>query len=182
MTTKPRRKATPKVPAKPTPIEATQVLAYRGQLGEMGAETNHRDTLDLISNMVPLVLAAAVGEEVAKAARLRAYSIVDELAKRPPRGLKKRAKCALLEGELAAEEKVVAVWLQVEEWHAEPGGAPVPMGDRDWASVEYDRLAKGAASGWSEPDGAWSGDVPAEPVGAGWSGGQDSAGDPGGWS
>ena len=28
MTTKPRRKATPKVPAKPTPIEATQVLAY----------------------------------------------------------------------------------------------------------------------------------------------------------
>ena len=44
MTTKPRRKATPKVPAKPTPIEATQVLAYRGQLGEMGAETNHRDT------------------------------------------------------------------------------------------------------------------------------------------
>ena len=124
MTTKPRRKATPKVPAKPTPIEATQVLAY-----------------------LPLVLAAAVGEEVAKAARLRAYSIVDELAKRPPRGLKKRAKCALLEGELAAEEKVVAVWLQVEEWHAEPGGAPVPMGDRDWASVEYDRLAKGAASG-----------------------------------
>jgi len=97
---------------------------------------------------VPLVLAAAVGEEVAKAARLRAYSIADELAKRPPRGLKKRAKCALLEGELAAEEKVVAVWLQVEEWHAEPGGAPVPMGDRDWASVEYDRLAKGAALWW----------------------------------
>lgn len=159
MTTKPRRKATPKVPAKPTPIEATQVLAY-----------------------LPLVLAAAVGEEVAKAARLRAYSIVDELAKRPPRGLKKRAKCALLEGELAAEEKVVAVWLQVEEWHAEPGGAPVPMGDRDWASVEYDRLAKGAASGWSEPEAAWSGDVPAEPVGAGWSGGQDSAGDSGGWT
>ena len=31
MTTKPRRKATPKVPAKPTPIEATQVLAYRGR-------------------------------------------------------------------------------------------------------------------------------------------------------
>ena len=26
------------------------------------------------------------------------------------------------------------------------------------------------------------GDVPAVPVGAGWSGGQDSAGDPGGWS
>ena len=52
MTTKPRRKATPKVPAKPTPIEATQVLAYRGQLGEMGAETNHRDTLDLIGNMI----------------------------------------------------------------------------------------------------------------------------------
>ena len=76
----------------------------------------------------------------------------------------------------------MAVWLQVEEWHAEPGGAPVPMGDRDWASVEYDRLAKGAASGWSEPDGAWSDDVPAVPVGAGWSGGQDTAGDPGGWS
>ena len=52
MTTKPRRKATPKVPAKPTPIEATQVLAYRGQLGEMGAETNHRDVLDLIGNMI----------------------------------------------------------------------------------------------------------------------------------
>ena len=52
MTTKPRRKATQKVPARPTPIEATQVLAYRGQLGEMGAETNHRDVLDLIRKMI----------------------------------------------------------------------------------------------------------------------------------
>lgn len=52
MTTKPRRKATPKVPARPTPIEATQVLAYRGQLGEMQTEPNHRDVLDLIGNMI----------------------------------------------------------------------------------------------------------------------------------
>ena len=34
MTTKPRRKATQKVPAKPTPIEATQVLAYRSRIAE----------------------------------------------------------------------------------------------------------------------------------------------------
>ena len=131
---------------------------------------------------VPIVLAAAVGEEAVKLARLRAYSIADELGKRPPRGLRKRAKRALLEGELAVEEHAVAVWLQVDEWHAAPGGVPQPMGDQDWLSVEYDRLAKGAASGWSEPDGAWSDDVPAVPVGAGWSGGQDTAGDPGGWS
>ena len=52
MTTTPRRTATPKVPAKPTPIEATQVLAYRGQLGEMQTEPNHRATLNLIANMI----------------------------------------------------------------------------------------------------------------------------------
>lgn len=66
MTTKPRRKATQKVPARPTPIEATQVLAYRGQLGEMQTEPNHRDVLDLIGNMIepvgefPPVIAAGI--------------------------------------------------------------------------------------------------------------------------
>ena len=131
---------------------------------------------------VPLILAAEAADQAAMVARERAYHLADELAKRPPRGLRKRAKRALLEGELAVEEHAVAVWLQVDEWHAAPGGVPQPMGDQDWLSVEYDRLAKGAASGWSEPDGAWSDDVPAVPVGAGWSGGQDTAGDSGGWT
>lgn len=129
---------------------------------------------------VPIVAGLLVAEEVVKAARVRAYHLADELAKRPPRGFGHRSKRAALEGELAVEEHAVAVWLQVDEWHAAPGGVPQPMGDQDWLSVEYDRLAAGADSGWS--DDAPDGPPPAgEPVGAGWSGDSSGTAGGGGW-